>query len=144
MKDTEIILKQVALKGAVELLKYSFKTDDTIQDQLSVVKSVSNSLFEYLKDGVDMTTPEVKVPFETEPPNEPISNSGNTQSYDEKLATYKQKKFVNSLFYKLPQSIQDEYKDKLDSKSMTMQLASDLIKKFQAIIDEKSKSDLPF
>ena len=144
MKDTEIILKQVALKGAVELLKYSFKTDDTIQDQLSVVKSVSNSLFEYLKDGVDMTTPEVKVPFETEPPNEPISNGGNTQSYDEKLATDKQKKYVNSLFYKLPQSIQDEYKDKLDSKSMTMQLADNLIKKFQAIIDEKSKSDLPF
>ena len=55
-----------------------------------------------------------------------------------------EKKYVNGLFYKLPQSIQDEYKDKLDSKSMTMQLASDLIKKFQAIIDEKSKSDLPF
>jgi hypothetical protein len=51
MTQSEIIMKQVALKAAVELTKDKFDPNNDIANQLEVVRNISNNLFNYLKDG---------------------------------------------------------------------------------------------
>ena len=134
------IIVQVAFKGAIKCV-VNGKSD------ISEVEKLTNTFTDIMLDEVKQRqdfAPEVKVPFESEPPNEPYNNGGSSTSYEEKPATDKQKKFVNSLFYQLPQTEQDKYKDSIKPSSMTMQVASDLIKKFQAILDTKEETVTPF
>ena len=65
-------MKQVALKGAIKLTKDKFDTDQDINQQLEVIKNISNNLFSYLKEGMEVATPTVHAPFDSEPVNEPI------------------------------------------------------------------------
>ena len=51
MTQSEIIMKQVALKAAVELTKDKFDPNNDIANQLEVIRNISNNLFNYLKDG---------------------------------------------------------------------------------------------
>tara|TARA_R100001460_G_scaffold25996_2_gene52402 strand:+ start:1025 stop:1477 length:453 start_codon:yes stop_codon:yes gene_type:complete len=52
MTQSEIIMKQVALKAAVELTKDKFDPNNDIANQLEVIRNISNNLFNYLKDGM--------------------------------------------------------------------------------------------
>ncbi len=52
MTQSEIIMKQVALKAAVELTKDKFDSNNDIANQLEVIRNISNNLFNYLKDGM--------------------------------------------------------------------------------------------
>ena len=54
-------------------------------------------------------------------------------------ASDKQKSFVSSLFNKLTIQQQQQYKDKVDTNSMTISAASDFIQTFQDLI-EKNKN----
>tara|TARA_R110002167_G_scaffold199391_5_gene402634 strand:- start:1060 stop:1482 length:423 start_codon:yes stop_codon:yes gene_type:complete len=65
-------MKQVALKGAIKLTKDKFDIDQDINQQLEVIKNISNNLFSYLKEGMEVATPTVHAPFDNEPVNEPI------------------------------------------------------------------------
>ena len=49
MTQSEIIMKQVALKAAVELTKDKFDPNNDIANQLEVIRNISNNLFNYLK-----------------------------------------------------------------------------------------------
>lgn len=51
MNKEQLILKQVALKGAVELTKDQFKVDQDIQGQVDIILNVSDKFYEYLKNG---------------------------------------------------------------------------------------------
>ena len=53
MTQSEIIMKQVALKAAVELTKDKFDPNNDIANQLEVIRNISNNLFNYLKDGYE-------------------------------------------------------------------------------------------
>ena len=53
MTQSEIIMKQVALKAAVELTKEKFDPNNDIANQLEVIRNISNNLFNYLKDGYE-------------------------------------------------------------------------------------------
>ena len=53
MTQSEIIMKQVALKAAVELTKDKFDPNNDIAYQLEVIRNISNNLFNYLKDGYE-------------------------------------------------------------------------------------------
>jgi len=48
MNTNESIMKQVALKGAIKLTKDKFDIDQDINQQLEVIKNISNNLFSYL------------------------------------------------------------------------------------------------
>ena len=72
MNTNESIMKQVALKGAIKLTKDKFDIDKDINQQLEVIKNISNNLFNYLKEGMEVAVPTVHAPFDNEPPNEPI------------------------------------------------------------------------
>ena len=65
-------MKQVALKGAIKLTKDKFDIDQDINQQLEVIKNISNNLFSYLKEGMEVATPTVQAPFDQEPPSEPV------------------------------------------------------------------------
>ena len=65
-------MKQVALKGAIKLTKDKFDIDQDINQQLEVIKNISNNLFSYLKEGMEVATPTVHAPFDSAPVNEPI------------------------------------------------------------------------
>lgn len=60
MTQSEIIMKQVALKAATELTKDKFDPNNDIANQLEVIRNISNNLFNYLKDGY---TEEQKVTY---------------------------------------------------------------------------------
>ena len=49
-------MKQVALKGAIKLTKDKFDIDQDINQQLEVIKNISNNLFSYLKEGMEVAT----------------------------------------------------------------------------------------
>jgi len=72
MNTNESIMKQVALKGAIELTKDKFVIDQDINEQLEVVKNISNNLYSYLKEGQAVAVPTVQAPFDQEPPSEPV------------------------------------------------------------------------
>ena len=72
MNTNESIMKQVALKGAIKLTKDKFDIDKDINQQLEVITNISNNLFNYLKEGMEVAVPTVHAPFDNEPPNEPI------------------------------------------------------------------------
>ena len=55
-----IIMKQVALKGAVEIVKSDFNCKENVTEQLEVTKQIANNLFEWLQDGVQ-TDPTVEI-----------------------------------------------------------------------------------
>ena len=69
-------------------------------------------------------------------------DSGKSDSYSggsDKPASDKQKSFISNLFNKLTLQQQQQYKDKVDTASMTISDASDFIKTFQDLI-EKNKN----
>ena len=73
MNTNESIMKQVALKAAIELTKDKFDFNDVgTNQQLDLIKDISDNLFSYLKEGVEQAVPTVQAPFEQEPPNEPV------------------------------------------------------------------------
>lgn len=53
MNKEQLILKQVALKGAIELSKDQFKTDQDIQTQVDTVLNIAGSLNEWLQKGYE-------------------------------------------------------------------------------------------
>lgn len=65
-------MKQVALKGAIKLTKDKFDIDQDINQQLEVIKNISNNLFSYFKEGQAVAVPTVQAPFDQEPPSEPV------------------------------------------------------------------------
>tara|TARA_R100000278_G_scaffold119280_1_gene100574 strand:- start:38 stop:430 length:393 start_codon:yes stop_codon:yes gene_type:complete len=67
------------------------------------------------------------------------SGSNNYSGGKDRPASDKQKSFVSSLFNKLTIQQQQQYKDKVDTNSMTISDASDFIQTFQDLI-EKNKN----
>jgi hypothetical protein len=60
-------MKQVALKAAIELTKDKFDFNDVgANQQLNLIKDISDNLFNYLKEGVEQAVPTVQAPFEQE------------------------------------------------------------------------------
>ena len=51
METNKLILKQVALKGAVQLTKDQFKVDQDISTQVDTVTNVATQLNEWLLNG---------------------------------------------------------------------------------------------
>ena len=67
------------------------------------------------------------------------SGSSNYSGGKDRQDSDKQKSFVSSLFNKLTIQQQQQYKDKVDTNSMTISDASDFIQTFQDLI-EKNKN----
>ena len=71
MTQSEIIMKQVALKAATELTKDKFDPNNDIANQLEVIRNISNNLFNYLKDG--MVEQEVTYKYNNDTPEVTVS-----------------------------------------------------------------------
>ena len=138
-ENSELILKQVALKSAIKLTKDSFDVSNDINTQLDVIKNISTNLFEYLKDGYVAT--EVPSVVEFEPVNEQnvTYKYGNDTSSGEDTASDGQKKFVRDLFAKLPGSQKEKYDKQVNGKTMSWQFAKEHIPLFQEIIEKAEK-----
>jgi len=142
-ENSELILKQVALKGAIKLTKDSFDISNDINTQLDVIKNISTNLFEYLKDGYVAT--EVPSVVEFEPTNEQnvTYKYGNDEKSGDDTASEPQKKFVRDLFAKLPSSEKAKFDKDVNGATMSWQYAKKHIELFQEII-EKEENTAPF
>lgn len=139
------IIVQVAFKGAIKCV-VNGKSD------ISEVEKLTNTFTDIMLNEVKQRqdfAPEVKVPFESEPPNEPINNGGDISN----KASVKQENYVKKLFSQLPQEEKLKYADGIKAEVITWQYADEHIKKFRSILgfDDKpqtnqstTKSDLPF
>lgn len=146
-------MKQVALKGAIKLTKDKFDIDQDINEQLEVIKNISNNLFSYLKEGMEVATPTVHAPFDSEPANETYPDApsdqkitykyGNDTNTGEDTASVGQKKFVKDLFAKLPSEEKAKYDKEVNAETMTWQYAKKHIDLFQEILS-KDSNPAPF
>ena len=136
------IIVQVAFKGAIECI-VNGKSD------ISEVEKLTNTFTDIMLNEVKQRqdfAPEVKVPFESEPPNEPINTGGDISN----KASVKQEIYVKKLFSQLPQEEKLKYADGIKASFITWKYANEHIKKFKAILgyddnmQENKKSDLPF
>jgi len=155
-ENSELILKQVALKSAIKLTKNSFDVSNDINTQLDVIKNISTNLFEYLKDGYEtkaVTVPntrDVEVAYGVEPNDEQEQKVtykyGNDTNSGDDTASDGQKKFVRDLFAKLPNSEKEKYDKDVNGKTMSWQFAKEHIPLFQEIIEkaEKVQDTAPF
>ena len=142
--NKEIII-QVAFKGAVECAVNG-------KAEVNEIRNLTNLFTDIMLDEMSarsVTTPEVKVPFESEPPNEPINTGGDISN----KASVKQENYVKKLFSQLPEEEKLKYEDGIKAEVITWQYADEHIKKFRTILgfDDKpqtnqstTKSDLPF
>ena len=136
METNKLILKQVALKGAVQLTKDQFKVDQDISTQVDTVKNIATQLNEWLLDGYqdDLITKVESAGMKAE---QKETNGGHTASEG-------QVKFLRDLLGQIPEEEQAKYKDVVLSDSITWQYAKENIPVMQALVDEaKLNKDKP-
>ena len=116
--NKEIII-QVAFKGAVECAVNG-------KAEVNEIRNLTNLFTDIMLDEMSarsVTTPEVKVPFESEPPNEPINTGGDISN----KASVKQENYVKKLFSQLPEEEKLKYEDGIKAEVITWQYADEHI-----------------
>ena len=143
MTQSEEIAKQVALKAAVDSAKDKFNIDNNIEEQLEVIKQISNNLYEHIKPVVPFEEPPSVI--EIEPANEQkvTYKYGNETNTGEDTASEAQKKFGRDLFAKLPKDEKQKYDKDVNGATMSWQFAKKHIDLFQEIIN-KEEDVAPF
>lgn len=139
METNKLILKQVALKGAVQLTKDQFKIDQDISTQVDTVINVATQLNEWLLDGYqdDLITKVESAGMKAEIKETKETTGGHTASDG-------QVKYLRDLLGQLPEEEQQKYKDVVLSDSITWQYAKENIPVMQALVDEaKLNKDKP-
>ena len=136
METNKLILKQVALKGAVQLTKDQFKVDQDISTQVDTVINIATQLNEWLLDGYqdEVITKIESAGMKAE---QKETTGGHTASDG-------QVKYLRDLLGQLPEEEQQKYKDVVLSDSITWQYAKENIPVMQALVDEaKLNKDKP-
>ena len=138
METNKLILKQVALKGAVQLTKDQFKVDQDISTQVDTVINIATQLNEWLLDGYqdDLITKVESAGMKAE---QKETNGGHTASEG-------QVKFLRDLLGQIPEEEQVKYKDVVLSDSITWQYAKENIPVMQELANKaKNKTnEAPF
>tara|TARA_S200002703_G_scaffold149790_1_gene147647 strand:+ start:673 stop:1089 length:417 start_codon:yes stop_codon:yes gene_type:complete len=134
METNKLILKQVALKGAVQLTKDQFKVDEDISTQVDTVINVATQLNEWLLDGYqdDVIT---KIESAGMKAKVKETTGGHTASDG-------QVQFLRDLLGQIPEEEQAKYKDVVLSDSITWQYAKENIPIMQELAKKvKKKTD---
>ena len=138
METNKLILKQVALKGAVQLTKDQFKVDEDISTQVDTVINVATQLNEWLLDG-----------YQDDVINK-IESAGMKAEVKETTgghtASDGQVKFLRDLLGQIPEEEQAKYKDVVLSDSITWQYAKENIPVMQDLANnaKKKTDEAPF
>ena len=134
METNKLILKQVALKGAVQLTKDQFKVDQDISTQVDTVINIATQLNEWLLDGYqdEVITKIESAGMKAE---QKETTGGHTASDG-------QVKFLRDLLGQIPEEEQPKYKDVILSDSITWQYAKENIPVLQELANKaKKKTD---
>lgn len=137
METNKLILKQVALKGAVQLTKDQFKVDQDISTQVDTVINIATQLNEWLLDGYqdDLITKVESAGMKAEIKETKETTGGHTASDG-------QVKFLRDLLGQIPEEEQAKYKDVILSDSITWQYAKENIPVLQELANKvKKKTD---
>ena len=136
METNKLILKQVALKSAVQLTKDWFDIAKDISTQIDTVTNIASKLNEWLLDGYqDQIITNIEGAGMKAEQKE--TTGGHTASEG-------QVKFLRDLLGKLPEEEQAKYKEVVLSDSITWQYAKENIPVMQAFVDEaKLNKDKP-
>ena len=137
METNKLILKQVALKGAVQLTKDQFKVDQDISTQVDTVINIATQLNEWLLDGYqdDLITKVESAGMKAEIKETKETTGGHTASEG-------QVKFLRDLLGQIPEEEQVKYKDVILSDSITWQYAKENIPVLQELANKaKKKTD---
>ena len=137
METNKLILKQVALKGAVQLTKDQFKVDQDISTQVDTVINIAKQLNEWLLDGYqdDLITKVESAGMKAEIKETKETTGGHTASDG-------QVKFLRDLLGQIPEEEQPKYKDVILSDSITWQYAKENIPVLQELANKaKKKTD---
>lgn len=137
METNKLILKQVALKGAVQLTKDQFKVDQDISTQVDTVINIATQLNEWLLDGYqdDLITKVESAGMKAELKETKETTGGHTASDG-------QVKFLRDLLGQIPEEEQAKYKDVILSDSITWQYAKENIPVLQELANKvKKKTD---
>ena len=141
METNKLILKQVALKGAVQLTKDQFKIDQDISTQVDTVTNVATQLNEWLLDGYqdEVITKIESAGMKAEVKETKQTTGGHTASAG-------QVRYLRDLLGQLPEEEQQKYKDVVLSDSITWQYAKENIPVMQELANKaKNKSsNAPF
>ena len=137
METNKLILKQVALKGAVQLTKDQFKVDQDISTQVDTVINIATQLNEWLLDGYQ---DEVITKIESAGMKAEIKETKETTGGH--TASEGQVKFLRDLLGQIPEEEQAKYKDVILSDSITWQYAKENIPVLQELANKaKKKTD---
>ena len=136
MSETKIILKQVALKGAVRLVKDQFKVNEDIQTQVDTVTNIADMLNEWLLNGYE------------DPVVQKLESAGMKSEVKKATgghtASAGQVKYLRDLLGQLPEEEQQKYKEVVLSDNITWQYAKENIPVMQEKVDEsKLNKDKP-
>ncbi len=134
METNKLILKQVALKGAVQLTKDQFKVDQDISTQVDTVINIATQLNEWLLNGYqdEVITKIESAGMKAE---QKETTGGHTASDG-------QVKFLRDLLGQIPEEEQPKYKDVILSDSITWQYAKENIPVLQELANKaKKKTD---
>ena len=134
METNKLILKQVALKGAVQLTKDQFKVNQDISTQVDTVINIATQLNEWLLDGYqdEVITKIESAGMKAE---QKETTGGHTASDG-------QVKYLRDLLGQLPEEEQQKYKDVVLSDSITWQYAKENIPVLQELANKaKKKTD---
>tara|TARA_R100000231_G_scaffold4219_2_gene7230 strand:- start:2457 stop:2873 length:417 start_codon:yes stop_codon:yes gene_type:complete len=134
METNKLILKQVALKGAVQLSKDQFKVDQDISTQVDTVINIATQLNEWLLNGYqdEVITKIESAGMKAE---QKETTGGHTASDG-------QVKFLRDLLGQIPEEEQPKYKDVILSDSITWQYAKENIPVLQELAYKaKKKTD---
>jgi len=138
METNKLILKQVALKSAVQLTKDWFDIAKDISTQIDTVTNIASKLNEWLLDGYqDQIITNIEGAGMKAEQKE--TTGGHTASEG-------QVKFLRDLLGKLPEEEQAKYKEVVLSDSITWQYAKENIPVMQELANKsKNKSsNAPF
>ena len=138
METNKLILKQVALKSAVQLTKDWFDIAKDISTQVDTVTNIASKLNEWLLDGYqDQIITNIEGAGMKAEQKE--TTGGHTASEG-------QVKFLRDLLGKLPEEEQAKYKEVVLSDSITWQYAKENIPVMQELANKaKNKSsNAPF
>ena len=134
METNKLILKQVALKGAVQLTKDQFKVDQDISTQVDTVINIATQLNEWLLDGYqhDLITKVESAGMKAEIKE----TTGGHHASDGPVP------FLRDLLGQIPEEEQPKYKDVILSDSITWQYAKENIPVLQELANKaKKKTD---